>query len=215
MTCEINAADLAGSVKTKSDQLNADDLISGALTGRIIRITKGATPEQPVNIQLSCWHVPWRPCKTERRVLIALWGEDPAAWMGRTLRIQRDAMVAFGGENVGGVRIAGASHIKGEVSVMLNKSKGKKARRTVVEIPPIADAQTVAPILLPKWAEQGNEPLTMEQAEEVEAIVKSAGVPIERVAEVHGQSSSWSTETVRQIVGRMQAAAAAKRGGAK
>jgi len=62
-------------------------------------------------------------------------------WMGRTLRIQRDAMVAFGGENVGGVRIAGASHIKGEVSVMLNKSKGKKARRTVVEIP-AADAAT-------------------------------------------------------------------------
>ena len=215
MTCEINAANLAESVKTKSDQLNADDLISGALTGRIIRITKGATPEQPVNIQLSCWHVPWRPCKTERRVLIALWGGEPSAWLGRALRVQRDAIVAFGGEKVGGVRIAGASHIKGEVSVMLNKSKGKKARRTVVEIPPIADAQTVAPILLPKWAEQGNEPLTMEQAEEVEAIVKSAGVPIERVAEVHGQSSSWSTETVRQIVGRMQAAAAAKRGGAK
>lgn len=141
MTCEINAADLAGSVRTKSDQLNADDLISGALTGRIVRITKGATLEQPVNVQLSCWHVPWRPCKTERRVLIALWGEDPAAWMGRTLRIQRDAMVAFGGENVGGVRIAGASHIKGEVSVMLNKSKGKKARRTVVEIP-AADVAT-------------------------------------------------------------------------
>jgi len=215
VTCEITAADLAGSVKTKSDQLNADDLISGALTGRIVRLTRGATPEQPVNIQLSCWHVPWRPCKTERRVLIALWGEDPAAWMGRTLRVQRDAMVAFGGENVGGIRIAGASHIKGEVSVMLNKSKGKKARRTVVEIPSIADALAVAPILLPKWAEQGNEPLTMEQAEEVEALVKSAGVPIERVAEVHGQSSSWSTETVRQIVTRMQAAAAQKRGGAK
>ena len=47
--------------------------------------------------------------------------------------------------------------------------------------------------------------------------VRAMKVPlrIERVAEVHGQSSSWSTETVRQIVGRMQAAAAAKRGGAK
>ncbi len=154
--------------------------------------------------------------------MIALWGEDPAAWMGRTLRIQRDAMVAFGGENVGGVRIDWrSSHIKVQRGsarggrVMLNKSKGKKARRTVVEIQPIATAQTAPPIVLPAWAEQGNDPLTMEQAEEVEAIVKSAGVPIERVAEVHGQSSSWSTETVRQIVGRMQAAAAAKRGGAK
>ena len=214
MTCEINAADLAGSVKTKSDQLNADDLISGPLTGRIVRITKGATPEQPVNIQLSCWHVPWRPCKTERRVLIALWGEDPAAWMGRTLRIQRDAMVAFGGENVGGVRIAGASHIKGEVSVMLNKSKGKKARRTVVEIPPIADAQTVAPILLPKWAEQGNEMLDPDQADEIVALAKSVGVKPEQLESAHGSASSWSTESARKIVTRLQEREAARRGGA-
>jgi len=215
VTCEITAADLAGSVKTKSDQLNADDLISGALTGRIVRLTRGATPEQPVNIQLSCWHVPWRPCKTERRVLIALWGEDPAAWMGRTLRIQRDAMVAFGGENVGGVRIAGASHIKGEVSVMLNKSKGKKARRTVVEIPPIADAQTVAPILLPKWAEQGNDPLDPDEADEIVKLAASAGVPVEPLTAAHGSPSSWSTETARKIVTRLQEREAAKRGGAK
>jgi len=215
VTCEITASDLAGSVKTKSDQLNADDLISGALTGRIVRLTRGATPEQPVNMQLSCWHVPWRPCKTERRVLMALWGEDPAAWMGRTLRVQRDAMVAFGGENVGGIRIAGASHIKGEVSIMLNKSKGKKARRTVVEIPPIADAQTVAPILLPKWAEQGNDPLDPDQADEIVALAKAQGVGVEVLTGKHGDTSKWATATAREIVGRLQEREAAKRGGAK
>jgi len=215
VTCEITAADLAGSVKTKSDQLNADDLISGPLTGRIVRLTRGSTPEQPVNIQLSCWHVPWRPCKTERRVLIALWGEDPAAWMGRTLRVQRDAMVAFGGENVGGIRIAAASHIKGEVSVMLNKSKGKKARRTVVEIPAIADAQAVAPIVLPAWAASGNEPLDPDQADEIVKLAASVGVPVEPLTTAHGSPSSWSTETARKIVTRLQEREAAKRGGAK
>ena len=202
--CEVSAADLAASTKAKSDQL----------TGRIVKITNGSA-EQPMNIQIHSWHVPWRPCKTERRVMTALWGGDPSKWIGKTIRLMRDAKVTFGSDSVGGVRIESASGIDGEVSVMLNAKKGKKARRTVTPLGNVEPAQTVAPILLPKWAEQGNEPLTMEQAEEVEAIVKSAGVPIERVAEVHGQSSSWSTETVRQIVGRMQAAAAAKRGGGK
>ena len=213
MTCELTAADIEDASKVKSDQLNADDLVGGMKIGQIRGIRYGK--ERRVEITLTCWHVPWRPCKTEICVMKAMWGKEPRDWLGKTVRLKHDPMVAFGGENVGGIRIDGASGIAGEVSVMLNKSKGKKARRTVVEIQPIATAQTAPPIVLPAWAESGNDPLTMEQAEEVEAIVKSAGVPIERVAEVHGQSSSWSTETVRQIVGRMQAAAAAKRGGAK
>ena len=209
---EVTAADLAASVTAKSDQLNADDLIGGPLTGRIVHISKGS-PEQPIGIHLSTWRQPWKPCKTERRVMSGLWGGDPSTWIGKTIRLIRDPDVIFGKERVGGIRIDGASGIDHVVTQNLNAARGKKAPRSVVPI--VVPAQTVAPILLPKWAEQGNEPLTMEQAEEVEAIVKSAGVPIERVAEVHGQSSSWSTETVRQIVGRMQAAAAAKRGGGK
>lgn len=214
MTCEISADDVRRSTRAKSDQLNADDLVGGMITGVITAIKRGPN-DQPVHILLSCWHVPWKPCLTERRVLSGLFGEEPAKWLGKTLRLKRDPKALWGGEAVGGVRIDGASGIASEYRVMLAFSKGKKAPRVVVPIAAIEPVQTVAPILLPKWAEQGNEPLTMEQAEEVEAIVKSAGVPIERVAEVHGQSSSWSTETVRQIVGRMQAAAAAKRGGGK
>ena len=215
MTCEITASDLNESVKTKSDQLNADDLIRGPMTGKIVRITKSGDPAQPFRFQLSCWHVPWIPCKTERRVMIAMWGDDPRAWMGQTIRLKRDATVAFGRENVGGIRIEAASGIKGEVSLMLNKTKGAKARRTVVELTNAEPSPTVAPILLPKWAEAGNEPLTMEQAEEVEGLAKSLGIPLEKITAAHGESSSWSTETVRQIVTRMQAAAAAKRGGGK
>lgn len=214
MTCEITMEDVRRSTRAKSDQLNADDLCGGMITGIITSIKRGSS-EQPVQIQLSCWHVPWKPCKTEMRVLSGLFGEDPNLWLGKTLRLKRDPRALWGGEAVGGVRIDGASGISAEYRVMLAFSRGKKAARVVVPIAAMEQTPSVAPILLPKWAEQGNDPLTMEQAEEVEALVKAAGVPIERVAEVHGQSSSWSTETVRQIVGRMQAAAAAKRGGAK
>jgi len=132
--CEVSAADLAASTKAKSDQLNADDLVGGSLTGRIVKITNGSA-EQPMNIQIHSWHVPWRPCKTERRVMTALWGGDPSKWIGKTIRLMRDAKVTFGSDSVGGVRIESASGIDGEVSVMLNAKKGKKARRTVALAP--------------------------------------------------------------------------------
>lgn len=214
MTCELTAEDIAKATRAKSDQLNADDLCGGPITGVITGIKKGPQ-DQPVHIMLSCWHVAWKPCLTERRVMSGMWGGEPKNWLGKTIRLKRDPKALWANEAVGGVRIDGASGITGEYRVVLAVSKGKKAPRVVVPIAAAEPVQTVPLIVLPKWAEQGNEPLTMEQAEEVEAIVKAAGVPIERVAEVHGQSSSWSTETVRQIVGRMQAAAAAKRGGAK
>jgi len=139
VTCEITAADIEEASRVKSDQLNADDLVGGTKTGQIRAIRHGK--ERRVEITLSCWHVPWRPCKTEICVMKAMWGKEPREWLGKVVRLKHDPMVAFGGENVGGIRIDGASGIKGEVSVMLNKSKGKKARRTVVEIP-AADAVT-------------------------------------------------------------------------
>ena len=212
-TCEITASDLNDSGKTKSDQLNADDLIRGTMTGKIVRITKSGDPAQPFRFQLSCWHVPWIPCKTERRVMIAMWGDDPRAWMGQTIRLKRDATVAFGRENVGGIRIEAASGIKGEVSLMLNKTKGAKARRTVVELTNAEPSPTVAPLVLPKWAEQGNEPLSPEQAEEIVSMAAAHGIKAEQLAGKFGSPESWGTESARGIVKRLQEVATQRRGG--
>lgn len=139
---EVTAADLAASVTAKSDQLNADDLISGPLTGRIVRITKG-TPEQPISIHLSSWRQPWKPCKTERRVMSGLWGGDPSAWIGKTIRLIRDPEVIFGKERVGGIRIDGASGIDHVVTQQLNAARGKKAPRSVVPI--VGEAKPLHP----------------------------------------------------------------------
>jgi hypothetical protein len=203
---DLTTADLAVSIVTKSDQLNADDLVGGPLTGRVVRVTKGS-PEQPVEVHVSSWKVPWKPCKTERRVLIAIWGDDPRAWIGRTLRLRRDPAVAFGGANVGGIRIEGASHIDAAVSVMLNARKGAKARRTVE---PIA-AQTAPTVMLPEWAAGDiNEPLSPEQADEIAAMVTACGVSVDAVTAKHGKPETWSTATARAIVDRLRAVRGAK-----
>lgn len=215
MTCEISADDVRRSTRAKSDQLNADDLCGGPITGIVTTIRKGSS-EQPVQIQMSCWHVPWRPCKTELRVLSGLFGEEPAKWLGKTLRLKRDPKTLWGGEAVGGVRIDGASGIAGEYRVMLAFSKGKKAPRVVVPIPALESAPAVAPILLPKWAEQGNEPLDPDQADEIVALAKAHGVGVEVLTGKHGDTSKWATATAREIVGRLQEREAQKRaGGAK
>lgn len=139
---EVTAADLAASVTAKSDQLNADDLIGGPLTGRIVHISKGS-PEQPVSIHLSSWRQPWKPCKTERRVMSGLWGGDPSVWIGKTIRLIRDPDVIFGKERVGGIRIEGASGIDHVVTQNLNAARGKKAPRSVVPI--VGEAKPLHP----------------------------------------------------------------------
>jgi hypothetical protein len=62
------------SVVPKSDQLNFEDVQSGPLIVRIVKVTEG-DKEQPVWIYLE-GHQPFKPCKTMRRLLIAAWGAD-------------------------------------------------------------------------------------------------------------------------------------------
>jgi hypothetical protein len=67
---------LNATIIPKSDQLNADDLISGPRTIKITAVESGSA-EQPVSIQ---YHGgtgrPYKPSKSMRRVLVAMWGTD-------------------------------------------------------------------------------------------------------------------------------------------
>ena len=64
---------LAHTITAKSDQLNADDLVGGPITVKIEGVTVREDTEQPVTIRLSGGFRPWKPCKTERRVLVHAW----------------------------------------------------------------------------------------------------------------------------------------------
>ena len=137
MSCDLSPEEIRASIVAKSDQLNADDLVGGPITVRITAIRRGPA-DQPVHIFLSDRKVPWKPCKTARRVLAAGWGEDASTWVGRWVRLYRDETVLWAGAAVGGIRVSGMSHLQGSVSLSLQYAKGKKASVHVEPITPPA-----------------------------------------------------------------------------
>lgn len=123
--------DLRGTIKPKSDQLNADDLIGGPITIRITGVTVGEG-EQPVAISYEGdGGKPYKPGKSMRRVLVNLWGPDGAVYVGRSLTLYRDEEVVFGGVAVGGIRISHMSHLQRETTMALTATKAKRKPFTV------------------------------------------------------------------------------------
>jgi hypothetical protein len=127
--------DLTQTIAPRSDQLNADDLISGPVTVTVERVTAGSA-EQPVDIHLV--EFPgraYRPSKSMRRVLVAGWGKDGDPYAGRRMTLYRDPEVTFGRDKVGGIKISHLSHIDKRLSIALTVTRGKRAPHTVEPLP--------------------------------------------------------------------------------
>lgn len=122
--------DILDTVKPKSDQLNADDLLFDPITVRIERVEiKGG--DQPVDIYISGGHKPYRPSKSMRRVLISCFGRDKDAWVGQSVTLYRDPSVRFGRDAVGGIKISHATGLTSKASLSLTASRGKKVLHVV------------------------------------------------------------------------------------
>ena len=124
-------SDMSQVIVPRSDQVNADDFISGPKTFTIegVAITPGT--EQPVNIKLFGEPRVWRPCKSMSRVLVAAWGPDAKVYSGRSLTLYRDPKVKWGGMEVGGIRVSHLSHIERDMLLQLTATKGKRAPHIV------------------------------------------------------------------------------------
>jgi hypothetical protein len=129
--------DISATTIPDSTQVNAEDFLASPRTVTITGVSKG-TAEQPVNIDLA--EFPgraFRPCKSMRRVLIAAWGSDADAYIGRRLTLFCDPSIKFGSQTVGGIRISHMSHIDHKLTLALTTTRGKRSS-FVVE--PLADA---------------------------------------------------------------------------
>jgi hypothetical protein len=143
-----NIMDLASTIIPKSDQTNADDLISGPRTIKITAVQPGSQ-EQPVSINFEGDNGrPYKPSKSMRRVLVQLWGSQGAAYVGRRLTICRDPSVKFGGDMVGGIKISHASHIPEAVNLMLTETRGKRKPHHVDPLQDEAPAKDWMPEIL-------------------------------------------------------------------
>jgi hypothetical protein len=136
--------DLGGTIAPKSDQLNADDFISGPRTIVVTKVSAdmGST-EQPILIHFEGDNgKPFKPCKSMRRVLVHVWGREGGDYPGRAMTLYRDPEVKWGGMAVGGIRISHMSGITEPVTMALTATKQSRKPYTVQ---PLADAPKATP----------------------------------------------------------------------
>ncbi len=127
--------DISGTVEVKSDQLNSDDLITGARILEITAVKKVNSPDQPIVIDYKGANGhPYKPCKSMRRILILGWGANGENYIGRQIEVFNDPNVKWAGKNYGGIRISKMSHLKQELNTMLTVSRGRKAPYKVLKI---------------------------------------------------------------------------------
>lgn len=131
----IDITDLTSTIVPKSDQLNAEQLLTGPMTVTVTDVRVGSGDEQPVTIHYEGENGrPYRPCKTCRKILIFAWGKDGRDWIGRSMTLYNDTSVKFGGAEVGGIRISHMTDIDRDISVSLTATRGKKSAHTIKRI---------------------------------------------------------------------------------
>jgi hypothetical protein len=137
--------DLTESIAPKSDQLNADDLISGPVTVTISEVAKGSD-EQPVDVRLVEFHGrAYRPSKSMRRIMVSAWGKEASAYTGRRLTLYRNPEITFGRDKVGGIEISHLSHIEKPLTVALTATRGKRKSFTVAPLVELKAAEPTIP----------------------------------------------------------------------
>jgi hypothetical protein len=139
--------DIRSTLEAKSSQLNTDDLIAGAKTITITKVSAGSA-EQPVAVSFEGdGGKPWYPCKSMRRVLVAAWGADASLYVGRRVTLFRDPSVLYGGIAVGGIRVSHLSHLDGPLSIALTVARQKRSPYKVQPLPasPPAPAKPATP----------------------------------------------------------------------
>lgn len=121
--------DMSKTIVPKSDQMNYDDFPAGPKTITITGV-KGASNEndqQPVSVHYEGDNgKPYKPCKSMRRVMVAVWGVNAIEYVGKSMTLFGDPNVLWAGKKVGGIRISHMSHIKDEINLALTASKGRR-----------------------------------------------------------------------------------------
>lgn len=123
--------DLSFTIKPKSDQLNADDLLAEPITVTVQAVNVYESPDQPVSVVIGNGYQPYKPCKSMRRLMIAVWGKHDSDWIGQSMTLFNDPSVTWAGAAVGGIRISHMTGLTKPFSVALTATRGKRKPYTV------------------------------------------------------------------------------------
>lgn len=159
--------DVSDTIKAKSDQLNSDDLIAGAITVRIIDVSR-AGDEQPIAISYEGDNgKPYKPCKSMRRILVAAWGSNAKQWIGQSMTLFRDPKVKWAGQEVGGIRISHMTGLKQKLIVSLTATKQSRKPHTVEPLKIEVSAEDNIRALAKKMISEINASETVARLEEL------------------------------------------------
>lgn len=196
---------MSQTIVPKSDQLNAEDMLSGPRTVTITGVRRGSA-EQPVDIHLAEFDRPFKPSKTVRRILVAAWGPDAAAYVGRRMTIYRDPTVKFGGMDVGGIRISHLSHIDKRFTVALTVTRGKRAPYVIQPLPTSPhDERDKQPRMLPSQYRDEILSASAARLREIRTEIKSYGIADALVTNETGDDEPLLTMVDRIGMGRAAA----------
>lgn len=143
--------DMNDTIVPKSDQMNAEDLLSGPRTFTITEV-RISDAEQPVWIYLAEHPQPWKPAKTVRKLLVLGWGPDQTTYIGRRVTLFNDETIKWAGKPVGGIRMSHMSHIKKKITANLSETKGRRAPHVVEPLTDVAPAKAPGPLDQLVWA---------------------------------------------------------------
>lgn len=180
-----DVSNLRDTIIPKSDQLNAEQLLSEPMTITVTGVRRGAD-DQPVVINYEGDDGrPYKPCKTCRRILIFAWGDDGREWVGRSMTLFNNPEIKFGGVKVGGIRISHMSHIDREIGISLTATKGKKEPVIIKKLAAPAKKQEPVPCTLDgvlRAIAAATTPESMEAAKDAAAKLPDADKPTAREA---------------------------------
>lgn len=137
-----DVTNLADTIKPKSDQLNADDLLTGSITVTVVDVVRGSK-DQPIAICIN-GQQPYKPCKSMRRALIMLWGDNGKKWIGRSMTLFCDPTVKWAGVAIGGIRISHVSDITEPKHLMLTATRGRKSEVVINPLATIDHSEIIA-----------------------------------------------------------------------
>jgi hypothetical protein len=170
--------DMAQTIIPKSDQLNADDLLSGPVTIKITGVSIKPGQEKPIAVSYDGDKgKPYKPCKSMCRVMVSAWGADSKQYVGRSLTLYCDPKVKWGGMEVGGIRISHMSDIDSSITMALTVTRANKKPYTVKPIKESAPSPSSPASGTPSAQAPVADPTDAEISESVKQAVKTKDFP--------------------------------------
>jgi hypothetical protein len=145
--------DMTDTIQSKSEQLNAEDLIAGPITIKITAFKKMASKQQPIHIEYEGGEGrPYKPNLSMRKAIAIMWG-GKFEEAGRSMTLFNEPTVLWKGKEEGGIRISHLSHIEKGKTISLIETRGKKFRLRIEPLTTFA-GNPLPPETLELWKQE-------------------------------------------------------------